>query len=66
MGTEKKLLRPQDGTMVGGVCAAFARYFGIDVTLIRLGWVFLVLFFGTGILAYVICWIVIPEEDAVS
>ena len=64
MDEGKKLLRPRDGRMAGGVCAAFARYFGIDATLIRLVWVLLVLLAGTGILAYVICWIVIPEEDA--
>ena len=66
MNSEKKILRPLDGTMLGGVCAAIARHFGIDVTLIRLGWVLLVLLFGTGVLAYIICWVVIPEDDAVS
>lgn len=64
MDEGKKLLRPRDGRMVGGVCAAIARYFGIDATLVRVAWVLLVLLGGTGILAYAICWIVIPEEDA--
>jgi phage shock protein PspC (stress-responsive transcriptional regulator) len=63
MDLEKKLLRPRDGVMIAGVCAAFARYFGVDVTLVRLGWVFLVILLGTGLLAYLICWIVIPQED---
>jgi phage shock protein PspC (stress-responsive transcriptional regulator) len=65
MDSEKKLLRPRDGVMLAGVCAGFARYFGVDVTLVRLGWVFLVVLFGTGLLAYLICWIVIPQEDLV-
>jgi phage shock protein C len=65
METEKKLLRPRDGIMIGGVCAAFARFFGVDVTLVRIGWVVLVLLLGTGILAYLICWVVIPQEDTV-
>ena len=64
MDAENKLLRPQDGAMAAGVCAAFARRFGVDVTLIRLGWVIAVLCFGTGLLAYLLCWIIIPEEDA--
>ncbi|MFN0243078.1 MAG: PspC domain-containing protein [Planctomycetota bacterium] len=62
MTTEKKLLRPKDGAMIGGVCAAFARHFGIDATIIRLLWVLAVCLGGTGLLAYVICWIVVPRE----
>jgi len=58
----KKLVRVRDGRMVGGVCAGIGRFFGVDATLIRLGWVALMLIFGVGVLAYVICWIVIPEE----
>ena len=63
MQEERKLLRPRDGAMIGGVCAAFARYFGIDATLVRILWVLLVLAVGTGLLAYVVCWILIPLED---
>lgn len=48
---------------IAGVCAAFARYFDLDVTLVRLLWVLAVIFAGTGILAYIIAWIVIPKED---
>ncbi len=64
MTTDKKLLRPKDGAILGGVCAAFARYFGIDVTVIRLVWLLLVCVAGTGLLAYLICWIVIPRESS--
>jgi phage shock protein PspC (stress-responsive transcriptional regulator) len=62
MEPEKKLTRPLDGRMLGGVCAGIGRYFGVDATLIRLAWVLLVCLGGTGVLAYVVCWIVIPEE----
>jgi phage shock protein C len=62
MDERPKLLRPRDGAVLGGVCAAFARTLGIDVTLIRLAWVLTVCLAGTGLLAYVICWIVIPRE----
>ena len=51
---EKKLVRPRNGAWIAGVCAGFARYFGLDPTIIRVA--------GTGILAYAICWIVIPSE----
>ena len=57
-----RLVRPQDGRMLAGVCAGLARHLGLDATLVRLGWVFSVMFLGFGVLAYVICWIVIPEE----
>ena len=59
---KKELTRPQKGRKVGGVSLAFANYFGIDVTVIRLIWVFLLIPGGIpGLLPYLICWIVIPE-----
>lgn len=57
------LVRPRNGKRIAGVCAAFARHFGIDVTLLRISWLLLVFFAGTGILAYIVCWIVIPKEE---
>ena len=44
-----------------GVCGGIADYFGVDPTLIRLIWVLLVLCAGTGILAYIIAAIIMPE-----
>ena len=58
------LLRPKYNRKIAGVCAAFARAYGWDLNLVRLVLVLLVLFGGGGILAYVICWIVIPEDPA--
>ena len=58
------LLRPKYDRKIAGVCAAFARAYGWDLNLVRLVLVLLVLFGGGGILAYVICWIVIPEDPA--
>lgn len=59
---EKKLTRPAEGGWMAGVCAGFAQYFGIDVTLVRLLWLGSVILLGTGILAYIICWVVMPKE----
>lgn len=60
----KKLIRPKKGRMVAGVAGAFANYFNIDVTLVRLGWVFLLIPGGLpGLIPYLICWIVIPSEE---
>ena len=59
----KKLVRPVQGRMIAGVAAGLASYFNIDVTLVRLGWVFLFLPGGLpGLVPYIICWIVIPSE----
>ena len=58
----KRLVRTRANRKIAGVCAGFAEYFDLDVTLVRLVWLFVVLVGGTGLLAYVIAWIVMPEE----
>ena len=62
MGNEKKIVRPREGRNIAGVCAAFANFFGLDVSIIRIVWLLAVLLAGTGMLAYLICWLVIPKE----
>jgi phage shock protein C len=62
--TIKKLIRPRSGRQIAGVAAAFANYFAIDVTLVR---VILALTFipggFPGLLIYLLCWILIPSEE---
>jgi phage shock protein C len=59
----KKLVRPKKGRRIAGVCIGIANYFKIDPTLVRLLWVILLIPGGIpGLLPYIICWIVIPEE----
>jgi phage shock protein PspC (stress-responsive transcriptional regulator) len=61
--TKRKLVLPKEGKKIGGVAAAFANYFGLDVTLVRILWVLLLLPGGLpGIIPYLICWLIIPEE----
>jgi phage shock protein C len=56
-------LRPVDGRLVGGVCAAFARHFGLDVTLARIVMIVLTLAScGAALVGYLICWLAIPSE----
>jgi phage shock protein PspC (stress-responsive transcriptional regulator) len=62
--TQPVLRRPRDGRMIAGVCAGVARYFGLDVALVRIIAVLLAVFGGSGILLYVIGWIAIPEGDS--
>ena len=59
---EKKLYRSRTDKKVAGVCAGLAKYLNIDVTLIRLIWALVVICGGAGLLAYLICALVIPEE----
>lgn len=58
----KKLYRDKEKGMIGGVSAGLGHYFGVDAVWIRIVLVLLVFAgFGTGILAYIILWIVTPE-----
>ena len=43
--------------MIAGVCAGVANYFDIDPTVVRIAWAFLVVLFGSGLLLYLICWL---------
>jgi phage shock protein C len=59
---EKRLYKSRRDKMLAGVCGGLANYLGIDPTIVRLIWALTILFAGTGLLAYIICAIVIPEE----
>lgn len=61
---EKKLYRSRTEKKLAGVCGGLAKYLNVDVTIIRLIWVLAVLFAGCGLLAYIVCALVIPEEPA--
>jgi len=60
---EKRLCLSLSDKKLAGVCGGFAKYFGLDPTLVRIGYVALVLFGGTGILLYIICALVMPKEQ---
>ena len=63
----KKLYRDREKGMIGGVAAGLGYYFGIDAVWIRIVLILLVFAgFGTGILAYIILWIVTPEAVTTS
>ena len=56
-----RLVRPRSPRAIAGVCAAFALHYGWDLTLVRVITAVVSLFWGIGILAYIICWIAVPE-----
>jgi phage shock protein C len=58
----KRLYRRRDGRVIAGVCAGLAAYFDVDVTLIRLAFAVFTIFWGLGVLVYLVAWAVVPEE----
>ena len=62
----KKLYRSVSDKKLAGVCGGIAEYFGLDSTLIRVGWALVSLFAGAGVLAYIVCALIIPEKPANS
>ena len=58
----KKLYKSRNDQKIDGVCAGIANYFGLDPTVIRLAWVLFCGLGGSGVLAYIICALVIPRE----
>lgn len=57
------LIRPRQGRLIAGVCAAVANRFGWNVTVVRLLTVLAVLVFGLSLWAYIIMWVIIPSEE---
>ncbi len=58
----KKLYKSSKDKNLDGICGGIAEYFNIDSTLVRLLWVIFSLSGGAGILAYIICMLIIPSE----
>ncbi len=64
MGTAaKRLYRSRKNKVLGGVCGGLGEYFEIDPSLIRLIWVLIFFMGGSGLLIYIIFWIVLPEGE---
>ena len=62
----KKLFRDTDNSYIGGVSSGLGHYFGIDVLWVRLAWIILIFGAGTGILLYILLWILVPEAKTTS
>jgi phage shock protein PspC (stress-responsive transcriptional regulator) len=61
MNAQKRLCRSNE-RMLAGVCGGIAEYLGWDPTMVRLGWIILTLLGGSGILIYLILWLVMPQR----
>lgn len=58
---DKRLHRSSTDRKIAGVCGGIAEYLGWDPTLVRLLWIVLTLAGGSGILIYLILWVVMPD-----
>ncbi|MCH5188673.1 MAG: PspC domain-containing protein [Oscillospiraceae bacterium] len=58
----KKLYKSETDKKLCGVCGGIAEYFNIDSTVIRLIWAILILWLGTGILAYILAALIMPDR----
>ena len=58
----KKLYKSAVDRKIAGVCGGIAEYFNVDSTLIRLAWVVFCLLGGSGVLAYILAALIIPDQ----
>jgi phage shock protein C len=56
------LMLDKHNKKIAGVCAGFARYCSVDVTLVRVLWLVIAFCGGIGFLAYLVGWIIIPND----
>lgn len=61
--SDTRLYRSVHGRVIGGVAGGLADFFGMDPTIVRLIFVLLVIFGGSGVLLYLILWIILPEKN---
>ena len=63
---KKVLYKIENGKKIDGVCGGIAEYFRVDPTLVRVVWIiFTCCSFGAGLLAYIICSLIMPRKNEV-
>jgi phage shock protein C len=63
MEEPRKLYRSQTQRMIAGVCGGLAEYFNVDATLMRVVFLLLAVFGGSGIVIYIVMWIIVPDAS---
>lgn len=58
----KKLYKIQEGKIIDGVCGGIAEYLNLDPTVIRVIWAILSVWGGIGIIAYILCALIMPRK----
>ena len=59
----KRLCKSRNDRIVAGVCGGLAQFFGLDSTIIRVIWAVMICMGGSGLLLYILCAVVIPNND---
>ena len=59
----QKLYRSRTDCMIGGICGGLGEFFSIDPVLVRLAFAFAAVMMGSGVLLYILLWIIVPEES---
>ena len=62
MGQSNKLTRSESDRLLVGVCGGLGEHFGIDATIVRIGFVLLAVFGGSGVILYLALWLIVPRE----
>lgn len=62
----KKMYRDPDNKVIAGVCSGVAAYFGIDITIVRLLFFVGILAGGSGLILYIILWVILPEARTIT
>ena len=64
MSEKKQLYRNPYNKMIAGVCSGVADYLDISVNVVRILWVLFTVFYGAGVLLYIICAFILPEKTS--
>jgi phage shock protein C len=65
MEEPRKLYRSRTQRMVAGVCGGLAEYFNLDATLMRVLFLVLAVVGGSGLVIYLVMWIIVPDESKI-
>lgn len=62
----KRLYRVAEKKVVAGVCTGLGKYFNLDPVVVRLAWILFACLWGSGLVAYLIAWIIVPEQPKID
>ncbi len=61
--TTQRLTRPDQDKVIAGVCSGLGNYFDVDPVIVRIAWIVFSLVGGSGVLAYLLAWFIIPDSS---
>ena len=62
---QKRLYKIEEGKIIYGVCGGIAEYFNLDPTFVRILWIIFACSVGSGVVAYIICMLIMPKKSDV-